>query len=101
MPRSGDIKLLTGPALTDALMDLTGWELKGKQIVKTYDFKTFAEAMDFVNEVVKAAAEFEHYPELHVAGGKAKLALWTHKLGGVSTLDVRLAATADKIFETA
>jgi 4a-hydroxytetrahydrobiopterin dehydratase len=101
VPRSGEIKLLTGPALADALMELSGWELKGKQIVKSYDFKTFADALEFVNEVAKAALQAEHHPEIHVVGGKARLAFWTSKLGGVSTLDVRLAAAADKVFESA
>ena len=93
-------KVLDEPALADALIDLPGWELKGKQIVKAYTFKTFAEAMEFVNRLAELAEQKNHHPDIHIVYTKVKVLTWTHKFNGVTKLDVKLATAVEKLFET-
>jgi len=93
-------KVLDATQLADALIDLPGWELKGKQIVKTYTFKTFQEAMDFANRVAQAAEQQNHHPSIHIDHVKVKILSWTHKFNAVTKLDIRLAEEIDKVFES-
>lgn len=100
MPRTEDRRLLGESELTDALIDLPGWVAKAKQITKTYEFKQYSEGLEFVNALAKLAEELDHHPDLHLSWGKVKVITWTHSSGGVTPLDVKLAAQAEKIFET-
>ncbi len=95
------IKAMDEAELADALIDLPGWELKGKQIVKLFTFKDFLQAMEFVNRVAETAQADNHHPDIHITYSKVKIACWTHKFNGVSRLDTKLAAKIDKVFESA
>lgn len=99
MKRVEESTLLTESEIADALMELPDWELKGKQIVKTYEFKTFAEGIDFVTRVAAAADEVDHHPDIHIKFRKVQLVLWTHRLNGVTKLDTMLAKRCERLFE--
>lgn len=92
-------KALDEAQLADALMELPGWELKGKQIVKTYIFKTFPQAMEFVNGVADLAQKANHHPDFQINFTKVKLMCWTHTKNAVTKLDTKLAAQIEKVFE--
>ncbi|CAN5448864.1 4a-hydroxytetrahydrobiopterin dehydratase [soil metagenome] len=92
-------KALDEIQLADALIELPGWELKGKQIVKTYAFKNFAQTMEFVNAVAQVAESMNHHPDIHINFTKVKLLAWTHKYNAITKLDTKLAAGADKAFD--
>jgi 4a-hydroxytetrahydrobiopterin dehydratase len=94
-------KVLDSVELADALIALPGWELKGKQIVKTFVFKKFAEAMEFVNAVAEAAEKMNHHPDIHINFTKVKIHTWTHKYNGVTKLDVKTAEKVDALYESA
>lgn len=99
MPRTEERRLLTTTELTDALIDMPGWEAKSKQITKTYEFKTYLDGLEFLAAVAKASEEMDHHPDLHLTWRKVKVATWTHTSGGVTPLDIKLAKKADQIFE--
>lgn len=92
------VKALEPGQLIDALMQLPGWELKGKQIVKQYVFRTFADAMEFANAVAATAEARKHHPDIHISGTKVKLLLWTHRVSAVTILDVKLAEEFEKSY---
>jgi len=94
-----DKSVLDEGQIADALMDLPGWELRGKQIAKTYTFKTFAQAIEFVNAVAELATKLDHHPDIHIAFSKVKIFCGTHKHNAVTTLDTQLAAGVEKAFE--
>lgn len=93
-------KALDENQLADALIDLPGWEPKGKQIAKQYSFKTFKLAMEFVNSVAELAEKRDHHPDIHVNHTKVKILCWTHRFNGVTKADVALAGEIDKLFES-
>lgn len=100
MPQQeGNNSVLDGEKLADALIDLPGWELKGKQIVKCYSFKTFAEAMEFANAVGQVAERLNHHPDIHISFTKVKVLTWTHKFNAVTKLDTALAAEVERVLE--
>jgi 4a-hydroxytetrahydrobiopterin dehydratase len=90
---------LKGKALLDLQEQLhPGWELMEEQrLEKTYSFKNFQEALDFVNRVGGIAEKEKHHPDVYLSWGKVKLAIWTHKINGLSESDFILAAKCDGV----
>jgi len=76
---------------------VTGWELSedGKNITKTFKFKDFIGAINFVNKISEIAESEGHHPDINVRYNKVKLILSTHAVGGLSENDFILAAKID------
>jgi 4a-hydroxytetrahydrobiopterin dehydratase len=67
-----------------------------KKIEKDYKFKTFKEALDFVNKVGALAESEGHHPDIYLHDwNKVKLTLSTHAIGGLSENDFILASKID------
>lgn len=76
-----------------------GWQLnEAGHLERTYEFRDFAEALEFVNRVGKVAEQEGHHPDLHLAWGRCGVELWTHKIDGLTESDFYLAAKADREF---
>ena len=74
------------------------WEvLENAKIRKTFAFKNFVEAMEFVNKVARTAEEDGHHPDLHIFYNKVTIELWTHAVGGLSKNDFILAAKIEEL----
>ncbi|RJQ29695.1 4a-hydroxytetrahydrobiopterin dehydratase [Candidatus Parcubacteria bacterium] len=70
-----------------------GWEvIEDKKLKREAKFKSFAEAMKFVNEVARLAETEGHHPDIHVFYNLVRLELTTHAIGGLSENDFILAA---------
>ena len=75
------------------------WELaEGKRIEKSFRFKNFKEALAFVERVGTMAESEGHHPDVFLSWGLVRIALWTHKIGGLSESDFIIAAKCDKIY---
>jgi len=75
------------------------WKLSDKLIEREFKFKDFRKAISFVNEVADAAEEENHHPDIHIAYDRVRLYLSTHKVGGLSPKDFRLATKIDRLAE--
>ncbi|NQT88259.1 4a-hydroxytetrahydrobiopterin dehydratase [bacterium] len=64
---------------------------------KVYRFRNFRDALDFTNRVGDMAESVGHHPDIHLAWGKVKLIIWTHKIDGLTESDFVLAAKADPL----
>lgn len=75
------------------LAELSGWtfDANKKAITKTFAFKTFPEAVDFVSRVADIAEEEEHHPDIDIRYTKVTLALSTHDLDCISDRDFSVA----------
>lgn len=94
----GEKIILDTEALADALIQLDGWELRAKEIIKTYTFDTYMDGIEFVNEVAKKAEEIGHHPDIFVHYKKIKVGLWTHKYNAITKADTEMAAIIDKLY---
>ena len=75
------------------------WKLMEEHhIEKTYLFKSFKEALDFVNDVGRIAEEENHHPDVHLSYGKVELKVFTHSLKGLTEKDFELAAKWDACY---
>ena len=80
-----------------ALGSLPGWSRKGDVLVKTFTWPTFAGGIDFVTRVAKAADAANHHPDIDIRYTKVTCALSTHDAGGITDLDLALAATIESL----
>ena len=71
--------------------NVPGWENNGKEITRTYKFKDFAEALNFVNKVAGLAEAADHHPDIDIRWNKVRLTLSTHSAGGLTEKDFSLA----------
>ncbi len=77
-----------------------GWELAEVPqgvtgLRKTYRFKDFREALDFVNRVGTLAEKQGHHPDIQLAWGRVTVEIWTHKIKGLTESDFIFAAKCE------
>ncbi|MHB1853924.1 MAG: 4a-hydroxytetrahydrobiopterin dehydratase [Acidimicrobiales bacterium] len=78
---------------------LTGlhWERRGDRLLRVADLASFRAAVDFVNRVADLAEEADHHPDIALSWRTVTLELWTHTAGGITHLDLDLAARIDQM----
>ena len=79
------------------LAGLPGWKIESGELVKTFGFKDFREALTFVNRVGEAAESAGHHPDIDIRYNRVRLALVTHDAGGLTEKDFAMAATANSL----
>lgn len=67
------------------------------KITKEFNFKSFKEAMSFVNRVAKITEEEGHHPDIYIFYSLVRLTLWTHAAGGLTENDFIMAAKIDEL----
>lgn len=90
------------PALKESeiksrLGKLSGWQLKGKEIVKQYELSSFKPAISFVNQIAELAETEQHHPDITINYNKVTLNLSTHSQGGVTEKDLELASRIETL----
>lgn len=82
---------LEGNALDEAVAALEGWELVDGKLHREFKLKNFAEAWAFMTKVAMEAHLLDHHPEWSNVYNRVIIDLVTHFVGGITTLDVKLA----------
>ncbi len=102
VPCRGGVPPLPADRVQELLKQLNqGWQLNAAgHLERLYTFKDFAQALAFVNKVGAIAEEEGHHPDLHLAWGKCKMEIWTHKINGLTESDFYLAAKGDRVFDS-
>ncbi len=80
-----------------AMRFLPDWAKKGSVISRTYQFRDFGTAMEFVNAVARLAERASHHPDIDIRWNKVTLALTTHDAGGLTEKDFELAGQFDQL----
>ncbi|MGC9502803.1 4a-hydroxytetrahydrobiopterin dehydratase [Baaleninema sp.] len=89
--------LLNDSEIQNQLKELSGWELHGKEIQRTFTFENFVKAIDFVNRLVEPAEQAGHHPDLSVSYNKVTVSLTSHDAGGLTEADFEMAQTISKL----
>jgi 4a-hydroxytetrahydrobiopterin dehydratase len=75
---------------------MSDWREEGESLVGDFEFKDFAGAMAFANQVGELAEGANHHPDILIHGwNKVRLTLSTHSEGKVTQADHNLAAGID------
>ena len=90
---------LSGPALQQALANLTDWSMAPDQghIARSWTFDSFQTAMAFWAEVAALAERHDHHPECLSTYTHLRIRLWTHDAGGLTHKDMALAADIEQV----
>lgn len=81
-----------------ALSDLPGWAFEDDQLIKTFAFKSFPEAITFIVRLSFDAEEMNHHPELKNIYNRVQISLSTHDAGSaVTERDVKLAKKIEAV----
>ncbi len=99
VPCKGGVPPLAGEPLQSLHRQLDpGWQvLEQHHLEKEYRFKNFRDALAFANRVGELAEEQNHHPDIYVAWGKVRIAIWTHKIDGLTESDFVFAAKSDQL----
>lgn len=81
----------TEQQIREALDRLDGWARREDHITRTFRFRDFAQAMEFVNRVAAEAEAADHHPDIDIRWNAVTLALSTHSAGGLTDKDFHLA----------
>lgn len=87
-------KCLEQSQLDTALVELPGWSpVEGRPAIeKSFVFANFVEAFGFMTRCALVAEKMNHHPEWSNVYKTVNVTLTTHDAGGVTSLDVDLAA---------
>ena len=88
-------ELLSDIAIQRELGNLAGWSRRGEVLTRTYQFRNFTQAMEFVNRVAGLAEEANHHPDIDIRYSKVTLSLSSHDAGGITSNDLALARAID------
>ena len=83
--------------LDTALSELDGWTRVERRsaIKKTFVFANFVDAFGFMTRCAIVAEKMNHHPEWSNVYKTVNVSLTTHDAGGVTGLDIDLAAKMD------
>lgn len=90
--------LLTEDEITAGLARLPGWRRQGQSITRTAEAADFPAAIRVVVAVAEAAEEMNHHPDIDIRWRTLTFVLSTHSAGGLTDLDLQLAARIDQAF---
>ena len=101
VPCKGGTPPLTDAEIAPLRAELgPGWEVEaGTKLIKSFSFKNFVAAVDFVNAIARVAEEEGHHPDLYVRWGQVRVFLWTHVIDGLTPSDFVMAAKIDRIYD--
>jgi 4a-hydroxytetrahydrobiopterin dehydratase len=90
-PRLSDLEIQR------ALGSLPGWARRGEVLTKSFTFPTFAQGIEFVQRMARAADGVNHHPDIDIRYTKVVVTLSTHDAGGITANDLSLASTIESL----
>ena len=72
------------------------WQvIDNHHLEKSYSFRNFRQALEFTNKIGEIAESENHHPDIFLAWGKVRVTIFTHSVGGLTSLDFELAEKFD------
>ena len=93
--------LLDDDRVTAALDGLNGWQRDGDAIVRTAELPSFPSAIEAVRAVAEIAETRNHHPDIDIRWCTLTFRCSTHSAGGITQLDIDLAAQIDRVLAAA
>jgi len=93
-PSKTKTERLAGPKISKLLTKLDDkWRVIDlHHLEKEFEFKDFAQALAFTNQVGELAEKENHHPDIFLTWGKVKLTIFSHSENGLTEGDFKLAA---------
>ena len=74
-----------------------GWIYDNNKIKKSYQFESYMQSIDFINNIATLAETQNHHPDIKISWCKVDIEISSHQFGGVTTKCVNLATGIDLI----
>jgi 4a-hydroxytetrahydrobiopterin dehydratase len=97
VPCEGGVPKLTPDQIKTFHAQVPAWNVRDDRITRRFTFRSFAEAMRFVNRMAELAEAEGHHPDFTVHYRDVEVEIWTHAIGGLSENDFILAAKIDAL----
>lgn len=78
--------------------ELEGWKLVTGKLNRIFQFQNFIQAFGFMTRVALEAEKMNHHPEWFNVYNRVEISLVTHDLNGVSTYDMKLARSINRLY---
>lgn len=88
---------LEAETIEAALREIDAWQVKGGRLHREFVFADFKAAFDFMTRVSVVAEELDHHPDWSNVYNRVRVDLYTHDVGGLTELDLKLARTMNRI----
>ena len=90
---------LDDAAISDGLKSLPAWSrVPGREaLARSFKFADFNAAFGFMTRSALIAEQMNHHPEWFNVWNRVDVTLATHDAGGITELDLKLAAAMDRI----
>jgi 4a-hydroxytetrahydrobiopterin dehydratase len=88
---------LSAAQIKSALTAVPEWTRNSAVISRTFQFKDFPAAIQFVNYVAEIAERAWHHPDIDIRWNKVTLTLTTHDADGLTEKDFTLAQRFDRL----
>lgn len=88
---------LSDAQIAEHMKTLPEWELGEDRIKRTFRFKDFVEAFGWMSSAALVAERMNHHPEWRNVWATVEVELSTHDAGGLTELDMKLAAAMDAL----
>ena len=92
-------ELLSDVELGKALGGLPSWKKDEGALARTVELASFPQAIQVVNRVAEIAESDNHHPDIDIRWRTLTFRCATHSAGGITALDVALAAEIDGVID--
>jgi 4a-hydroxytetrahydrobiopterin dehydratase len=86
---------LSPEEINAGLNKLNSWSYKDNYIDKNFVFEDFNEAFGFMSRIALLSEKLQHHPDWSNVYNKVNIRLSTHDAGGITELDITMAAKID------
>lgn len=98
VPCKGGVPALKGGALAPLAEAVPRWRVVDEHhLERELSFPDFKSALAFTCQVGELAEREGHHPDIHLAWGRVRLLIWTHKIDGLTESDFILASKLDRL----
>lgn len=89
--------VLTDQDLADVLSTLPGWEIRDGWLRRTFSTPGWPHSILLVNTIAYLAEAGWHHPDLNVGYAQVTVKLQTHRVRGITAMDIELARKIDEV----
>ena len=89
--------LLGEEEIKELVAVIPGWQILSNCIQRDFELKDFVEAFSFMTKIALICEKYNHHPNWENSYSKVSIKLFTHDLGGISSLDRTLASEINNL----
>lgn len=94
-----DLRPLADQEIEEKLQKLPGWKREGDKILKTFEFASFSDGIDFISGLTPFFNLVDHHPDMEISYKKIKFSLTRFSIGGkITERDFALAEKIESAF---